>query len=52
MYNRPIQHLAPLELANVNRTILDEEYDEPVGETRPRRQAAKNADVIRKLQDV
>ena len=39
--NRAIQHLVPLEVANVNRTILDEEDDEPAGETRPRRQAAK-----------
>ena len=35
--NRPIQHLVPLEVANVNITILDEEHDEPAGETRPRR---------------
>ena len=50
--NRPIQDLVPLEVENVNRTILDEEHDEPAGETRPRRQATKNTDVIRKLQDL
>ena len=50
--NRPIQHLVPLEVENVDRAILDEEHDEPAGETRLRRQAAKNADVIRKLQDL
>ena len=48
--NRPIQHLVPLEVANVNRTILDEEHDEPAGETFPRRQAAKSANIIRKLE--
>ena len=50
--NRPIHHLATLQVANVNRTILDEEHDEPSGETRPRRQAAKNANIIEKLHDV
>ena len=50
--NRPIQHLVPLEVTNINRTTLDEEHDEPAGKMRPRRQAAKNADIIRKLQDV
>ena len=50
--NRPIQHLVPLEVENVDRAILDKEHDEPAGETRLRRQAAKNADVIRKLEDL
>ena len=50
--NRPIQHLVPLEIVNANRTIVDEEHSEPAGEMRPRRQAAKNADTIRKLKDV
>ena len=50
--NRPIQHLEPLEVANMNRTILHEEHDEPAGEMRPRRQATENADIIKKLQDV
>ena len=50
--NRPIQHLVPLEVENGDRAILDKEHDEPAGETRLRRQAAKNADVIRKLQDL
>ena len=50
--NRPIQHLVPLEVVNINRTALDEEHNEPAGEMRPRRQAVKNADIIRKLQDV
>ena len=27
--NRPIQHLVPLEVANINRTTLDEEHGEP-----------------------
>ena len=47
--NRPIQHLVPLEVTNVNRTIPDEEHDEPAGETHPRRQVTKNADIIWKL---
>ena len=50
--NRPIQYLVPLEVANVNRTILDKEHDQPTCEMRPRRQTAKNADIIKKLQDV
>ena len=50
--NRPIQHLVPLEIVNANRTIVDEEHNEPAGEMSPRRQAAKNADTIRKLKDV
>ena len=50
--NRPIQQLVPLEDANINRTTLDEEHDEPPGEMRLRRQAAQNADIIRKLQDM
>ena len=50
--NRPIQYLVPLEVANVNRTILDEEHHEPAGEMRPGRQVAKKADFINKLQDV
>ena len=32
--NRPIQHLVPLEVANINRTTLDEGHDEPAGEMR------------------
>ena len=36
---------------NINRTTVDEEHDEIAGEMRPRRQAAKNADIM-KLQDV
>ena len=47
-----MQHLVPLEIVNANRTIVDEEHNEPAGEMRPRRQAAKNADTIRKLKDV
>ena len=39
----------PLEVTNVNRTIPDEEHDEPEGETHPRRQVTKNADIIWKL---
>ena len=50
--NRPIQHLVPLEVAKVNRIMLDEEHDEPASEARPRRQAAKNADIITRLQHV
>ena len=50
--NRPILHLVPLEVANINRTIRDEECDEPAGKMRPKKQAAKNADIIGKLQDV
>ena len=50
--NRPIQYLVPLEAANIHRTTLDEEQDEPAGVMRPRRQAAKIAYIIRKLQDV
>ena len=50
--NRPIQHLVPLEVANINITALDEEHNEPAGEMRPRRQVAKNADIFRKLQEV
>ena len=34
--NRPIQHLVPVEVANIHRTTLDDEHDKPVREMRPR----------------
>ena len=47
--NRTIQHLLPLEAANINRTTLDKEHNEPTGEMRLRGQVAKISDFIRKL---
>ena len=40
---RPVQHLIPLEISEIHNKRLDS------NSSRPRRQAAMNADVIRKL---
>ena len=55
--NRPLQHIIPLELrdiqqSNKNIEIIDNDNSEPAirsDEARPRRVAAVNADILRRL---